>query len=160
MSENTMKNQSVDIEYECIDKLENLPQDINLKDMEDFFHTKMKPYHDEREDVRRGLLHALSNKDGNSGFVLLARNRNNGKIAGGLTMLNTGMKGYVPENLLLFVAVEPELRGRGIGRKLIDNALERCSGGVKLHVEEQNPARNLYARLGFEEKYVEMRRYG
>ena len=141
MIENTMTNQNVDIEYEYIDRLENLPQGLGLNEIEDFFHTRMKPYHDKQEDVRRGLLHALSKKKDNSGFVLLARERTNGRLVGGLTMLDTGMKGYIPENLLLFVAVEPKLRGRGIGRKLISKALDRCSGDVKLHVEKQNPDR-------------------
>lgn len=72
-------------------------------------------------------------------------------------MLNTGMKGYVPENLLLFVAVSPSMRNRGIGAKLVRKAIEISDGNVKLHVEYENPAKRLYERLGFTNKYAEMR---
>ena len=72
-------------------------------------------------------------------------------------MLRTGMKGYVPENLLVFVAVDPALRGRGVGEQLVRKAIELADGDIKLHVERQNPAKRLYERLGFASKYAEMR---
>ena len=130
---------------------EHLMPDVLVR----FFHEKMKPYHDEADDVRRGLDYALSDQPGRGGVVLLAELHH--KLVGGLVMLNTGMKGYVPEYLLLFVAVHPESRGRGIGEKLIRQALERVDGAVKLHVEPDNPALRLYQRIGFESKYLEMR---
>lgn len=73
-------------------------------------------------------------------------------------MLSTHMSGYVPPNLLLYVAVSPSRRGRGIGGELVARSLDRCRGPVKLHVEYDNPARRLYERLGFESRYAEMRR--
>jgi len=53
--------------------------------------------------------------------------------------------------------VDPKSRGCGIGRKLIRQALSRCAGDIKLHVEYDNPAIRLYERLGFSSKYAEMR---
>ena len=67
------------------------------------------------------------------------------------------MKGYIPENLLLFIGVEKKERCRGVGRGLIERALSGCSGSVKLHVERDNPARRLYGRIGFSAKYLDMR---
>jgi ribosomal-protein-alanine N-acetyltransferase len=55
------------------------------------------------------------------------------------------------------VAVDPELRGCGIGERLIRTALQRTRGAMKLHVEHDNPARRLYERVGFASKYLEMR---
>jgi len=72
-------------------------------------------------------------------------------------MLHTGMKGYIPENLLLFVAVEASVRGLGLGEKIINQAIGLCDGDIKLHVEYDNPAKRLYQRLGFTSKYAEMR---
>ena len=43
-------------------------------------------------------------------------------------------------------------RGRGLGRELMEDAMQaaRDSGRfVSLHVEQDNPARQLYLRLGF-----------
>ena len=36
-------------------------------------------------------------------------------------------------------------------------ALKFCDGGVALHVEPDNPAKFLYEKLGFTNKYLEMR---
>ena len=72
-------------------------------------------------------------------------------------MLRTGMKGYVPENILVFVSILPEMRGTGLGGKLIERGVREAEGDVKLHVEYDNPAKRLYERLGFTTKYAEMR---
>jgi len=120
-----------------------------------FFHETMRPWHDALPDVSRGLDHALTTTDDRSGFVLLAAQAE--ELAGGLAMLDTGMGGFVPKYLLLFVAVRPDLRGKGIGQTLVKQALSMCDGAVKLHVEYDNPAKRLYERLGFTTKYAEMR---
>jgi ribosomal protein S18 acetylase RimI-like enzyme len=67
------------------------------------------------------------------------------------------MKGYIPENILVYIAVNKEYRGKGIGGKLIDEAIKKADGEVALHVEYDNPAKRLYERKGFESKYAEMR---
>ena len=121
----------------------------------EFFHKFMQPYQDTPEDIARGLDYAFSSDPGRGGFLVLAEQ--DGQIAGALLMLNTGMKGYIPEHLLLFVCVDPARRGQGIGTKIIEEAASHCPGSIKLHVDHDNPARKLYLRLGFTEPYVEMR---
>jgi ribosomal-protein-alanine N-acetyltransferase len=120
-----------------------------------FFHEGMKPYEDRLEDVERGLDYAFSDAEGKGGFLVIGRY--DGKLASALLMLNTGMGGYVPENILLFVGTLPELRGKGIGRAICEKAIDSCEGAVKLHVEYDNPAKRLYERIGFVSKYAEMR---
>jgi ribosomal protein S18 acetylase RimI-like enzyme len=39
----------------------------------------------------------------------------------------------------------------------MQEAMANTSGGVALHVEPDNPAKKLYERLGFTNKYLEMR---
>ncbi len=56
------------------------------------------------------------------------------------------------EDRLMEMSLVPEARGRGIGTSLIEAILaraERSGHTVSLHVEPANPARRLYARLGF-----------
>lgn len=120
-----------------------------------FFHQHLKPYDDTVPDIQRGLDDALGDRPGAGGFIFLARVAE--RLAGALVMLRTGMSGYVPENLLLFVAVDGRLRGQGVGARLVQAAVEHCDGDVKLHVEYDNPAKRLYERLGFSNKYAEMR---
>ncbi len=120
-----------------------------------YLHTTMDPFNDSLEDVNRGLDYAFGKEGAPGGWVMLARL--NGELVGVLVMLKTGMHGFIPDNILLYVTVDPSTRGKGIGGKLINHCLEVADGDVKLHVEYDNPAKRLYERLGFTSKYAEMR---
>ena len=53
---------------------------------------------------------------------------------------------------IMDIALAPAFRGRGIGTGLLEELMEeaRSSGrSLSIHVEQQNPARSLYDRLGF-----------
>jgi ribosomal protein S18 acetylase RimI-like enzyme len=53
---------------------------------------------------------------------------------------------------IMDIALTPAFRGRGIGTGLLVELMEeaRSSGrSLSIHVEQQNPARSLYDRLGF-----------
>lgn len=132
-----------------------LAEHVALDTLIAFFHTNLKPYEDIPEDIQAGIDYALCAEPGRGGFILLATQAS--EIVGALVMLNTRMRGYVPPNLLLFVAVAASLRGRGIGARLVRRAQSLARGGIKLHCEYENPARRLYERLGFTSKYAEMR---
>ena len=67
------------------------------------------------------------------------------------------MEDFIPQNFLVYVAVDASQRGKGIGRQLIDHSIAECNGNIALHVEYDNPAKKLYERLGFTSKYAEMR---
>ena len=76
----------------------------------------------------------------------------------GVTIVNkTGMDGYIPENILVYIAVHKNARGKGYGKTLMNKAIEVADGDIALHVEPNNPAKFLYEKLGFENKYLEMR---
>ncbi|MDD5597020.1 MAG: GNAT family N-acetyltransferase [Victivallaceae bacterium] len=54
---------------------------------------------------------------------------------------------------IIDIALLPEYRGRGIGSKIMKDILREADGKelpVTIHVEHNNPALSLYARLGFE----------
>jgi [ribosomal protein S18]-alanine N-acetyltransferase len=141
--------------YLCITKRNEFPDWLTVNDLALFLHEVMKPYNDTVPDVERALKYALSEEHGKGGFIILASEEDD--LKGAVVILNTGMSGYIPEHILLFIAVRPELRGRGIGGKLMDMVREICPGNIKLHVEHDNPARRLYERQGFTSKYLEMR---
>lgn len=144
-----------DVKLHLVRGFDEMPAWTSTEEVARFYHEKMTPYHDTLEDVHRGLRYALGDDPGTGGFMILASLED--RLVGGVVFLETGMKGYIPENLLLFVCVDPSMRSRGIGRRLIQRAFEQCEGPVKLHVEPDNPAKRLYERLGFTNKYLEMR---
>ncbi|KIO37128.1 GNAT family N-acetyltransferase [Shewanella sp. cp20] len=64
---------------------------------------------------------------------------------------------------ILSVAVDSAAQGRGIGRRLIVESLGALPASVtqvKLTVAPDNPARHLYARLGFVEQGLEADYFG
>ncbi|MEZ5050412.1 MAG: GNAT family N-acetyltransferase [Saprospiraceae bacterium] len=79
------------------------------------------------------------------------------EIVGATVVNKTGMDGYIPENILVYIAIHKDFRGKGIGKKLMSKAIEMSNGDIALHVEPNNPAKILYEKLGFKNKYLEMR---
>lgn len=144
-----------DLTFTKIDDLLSIPGWISRNELAVFFHETMKPYNDTLADVQSALDYALVPGRGQGGFLMLVHRGE--KLLGALLMLETGMSGYVPEHILLFVSVLPETRGQGVGGELIRRAVAECDGDVKLHVEYENPAKRLYERIGFESRYAEMR---
>jgi ribosomal protein S18 acetylase RimI-like enzyme len=67
------------------------------------------------------------------------------------------MEGYIPENILVYIATHRDSRGKGIGTLLMQKVLELTQGSIALHVEPENPAVQLYRKFGFTNKYLEMR---
>ncbi len=138
-----------------VSKEPDLPGWLTRRELTTFLHENLKPYEDTIPDIGKALDYAFSDADGMGGFVVLGED--DGKLIATVLMLKTGMQGYVPEHILLFVGVKPEMRGQGLGAEIIRHALDQCPGSVKLHVEYDNPAKRLYERLGFTSKYAEMR---
>ena len=131
------------------------PDWLGLDEVAAFLHENLKPYEDTVSDIHHALRYALSENEAAGGFILAATYDH--QIIGAVVILNTGMTGYIPEHVLVFVSVRPDQRGQGIGGRLVREAVARCAGDVKLHVEYDNPAKRLYERLGFASKYAEMR---
>lgn len=127
------------------------------KQVVDFLHTHLGQFGDPKNHIDMSIEYALSEDDGRGGFVLVGRDESG--IVGAVVMNKTGMSGYIPDYLLVYIAVHNERRGKGIGGKLMKEALNSCKGDVALHVEYENPAKRLYERLGFSSKYAEMRWY-
>ena len=128
---------------------------ISIKQFIDFLFTHLEEYGDPLEDISKCLHYAFSSEKSEGGFALAAFD--DGELAGTLIMNRTGMANYIPDWVLVFVAVDPRRRGKGIGRKIIEEAISICDGDIKLHVEYDNPAKRLYEKLGFTSKYAEMR---
>ncbi|WP_339756192.1 GNAT family N-acetyltransferase [Algoriphagus aquimarinus] len=128
---------------------------LQKNEIADFLFLHLGQYGDPKEDIMKCLDYALDQSMHAGGFVVMARE--NGKILGALIMNKTGMSGYIPENILVYIAVDADQRGKGIGGKIMEMAIKMANGSIALHVEPENPAKKLYERIGFTKKYLEMR---
>lgn len=143
------------LEIKEIYKLEDFTQQLTKQEFIDFLHTHLDRFGDPKDQIELSIDYALSAAEGKGGFLLAGYY--DGKLVGGLVMNKTGMSGYIPDNILVYVAVDASLRGKGIGAQIINKSFELAEGDVKLHVEYDNPAKRLYERLGMTNKYAEMR---
>jgi len=121
----------------------------------DFLFDHLDKYGDSKNDIGNAIDYAMSSYPLAGGFILTAEEDD--EIKGAVVMNKTGMKGYIPENILVYIAVHRDQRGKGLGKKLMKKAMVFAKGDIALHVEEDNPARYLYEKTGFENKYLEMR---
>ncbi len=121
-----------------------------------FLFEHLEEYGDKKDDIFMAIQYAMRETKSPGGFVL-KMTAPNGKIAGVVVVNKTGMEGYIPENILVYIAVHQDHRGMGIGKKLMRAAIKQAKGDIALHVEPDNPAKHLYEKLGFENKYLEMR---
>ncbi|WP_430809659.1 MULTISPECIES: GNAT family N-acetyltransferase [unclassified Carboxylicivirga] len=128
---------------------------ISRDEYVDFLFTHLGEYGDPKADINKCLDYAFSNQKSEGGFALGAFYKD--QLVGALVINHTGMSGYIPDHILVYVAVDKQYRGRGFGQQIIEAAFAHCPGDVKLHVEYDNPAKKLYERIGFQSKYAEMR---
>ena len=134
---------------------DNKPTIQEKENIVDFLFKSLQEYGDPKLDIEKAINYALKETTSFGGFVLASYLDN--KIVGAVVINQTGMKDYIPENILVYIAIDPNYRGKGLGKKLVEETIEITEGNIALHVEPDNPARKLYEKLGFNSKYLEMR---
>ncbi|PKN72624.1 MAG: GNAT family N-acetyltransferase [Candidatus Cloacimonetes bacterium HGW-Cloacimonetes-3] len=120
-----------------------------------YLHEHLDKFTDAPSAISKSIDYAFSGESGKGGYLLLALEEN--ELIGAVVINKTGMEEFIPEYLLVYIAVHKDWRGKGIGSKLIKHVFDTCKGAIALHVEYDNPAKRLYERLGFKSKYAEMR---
>lgn len=141
-----------------INKIENeeeLEKEMTRDKFIDFLHTHLDKFGDTKSAISKCIDYAFG-KDGKPGGFLLTAYYD-GELCGELILNKTGMSEYIPENILVYIAVNNKFRNKGIGRQIAERCIKEADGDVKLHVECDNPAKRLYERIGFTTKYAEMR---
>lgn len=117
----------------------------------DFLHKHLEQYGDEKEDIQKCLHYVFER----GGFITVGSEGD--EIKGIVVINDTHMDGYIPEHILVYIAVDGSTRGKGYGRKLMQRVIDEAPGDIALHVEPDNPAKYLYENMGFTNKYLEMR---
>jgi ribosomal protein S18 acetylase RimI-like enzyme len=120
-----------------------------------FLHQHLDEYGDAKSAILKCIGYAYGDRKGTDGFVLVAHD--NSEILGVVIINDTNMEEYIPEHILVYIAVHEKTRGQGVGKELMRRVIEHTRGDIALHVEPDNPARFLYEKVGFTSKYKEMR---
>jgi ribosomal-protein-alanine N-acetyltransferase len=120
-----------------------------------FLFEQLQEYGDPIQDIEKAIGYAMKDYESFGGMILVSFIDD---LISGVVVLNkTGMKDYIPENILVYIATHKDMRGKGIGKFLMKKSIELTDGNIALHVEPENPARFLYEKVGFTSKYIEMR---
>ena len=120
-----------------------------------FLFKSLEQYGDPESSIEKAINYALGEHGSIGGHVITASLDN--ELCGAVVINKTGMDEYIPANILVYIATEKAQRGKGIGKALMQKAIDVTVGDIALHVEPDNPAKKLYEKLGFTNKYLEMR---
>ncbi len=131
------------------------PTTLQKNEIVDFLYNNLEQYGDPKEHILKAINYSVKESTSFGGFTLVLSESN--KILGAVIVNQTGMGGYIPENILVYIATHKEHRGEGIGKKLMEATLLHANGDIALHVEQNNPAKFLYEKFGFTNPYLEMR---
>lgn len=134
---------------------DNLPEEKDFNDINEFLFTHLDQYGDKKEDIAKAMNYSLGKGGKPGGFLLCAKDGDN--TIGAVVVNETGMNGYIPDNILVYIAAHKDYRGKGVGKQLMQKAIDTANGDIALHVEPDNPAKFLYEKVGFTNKYLEMR---
>ncbi len=137
--------------YDAVHK----PTSVEKSEIVDFLFAHLEQYGDPKADIEKCIDYALKEIPSFGGFVLVSME--SVEITGAVIVNCTGMGGYIPENILVYIATHKDYRGKGLGKQLMDETIKLTHGDIALHVEPENPARFLYQKKGFSSKYLEMR---
>jgi hypothetical protein len=107
-------------------------------------------------DVQEALDYALKHKPSFGGFIVAIREEQ--KFLGAIVVNHTGMEGYSPPNIFIYVAIDGAFpQQEEILKHLMQQAITCANGDIAMHIEPDHPALNLYKKMGFRAQYLELR---
>lgn len=132
-------------------------QPIDTARITGFLFKHLEQYGDSEADISKAISYSLGENNKPGGLIITAEDESTGELRGVCVVNKTGMSGYIPENILVYIATDKKVRGQGIGKKILRQLIESTDGDIALHCENENPAKHLYEKMGFTSKYIEMR---
>jgi [ribosomal protein S18]-alanine N-acetyltransferase len=142
--------------YKQLNTTADFDESLTRDQVVDFLYDNLGQWGDNKEEINKSLDYAFSTKKEMGGFVLCAFNEEK-ELIGAVVINTTAMDGYIPSNILVYITVRSDQRGKRLGEKIMKEIFERTDGNIALHVEYENPAKRFYERIGFTTKYAEMR---
>ena len=133
----------------------NKPSVLEKNEIVNFLFEHLQEFGDSKKDIKKAIDYSIKEFTSFGGFTMLIKEHN--EIVGVTVINETGMGGYIPENILVYIATHKKYRGKGLGKNLMQKAIDYSKGDIALHVEANNPAKYMYEKMGFTNPYLEMR---
>ena len=133
----------------------NKPGGLEKERIVRFLLDNLEEYGDPKNDIQKAIDYSIKERVSFGGFTMVLQNDKH--ILGTAVINQTGMSGYIPENILVYIATHKDHRGEGVGKELMGKVIDYAKGDIALHVEHDNPAVHLYKKFGFTNPYLEMR---
>jgi ribosomal-protein-alanine N-acetyltransferase len=110
----------------------------------------------EKQSVREAVEYAIKHKPSFGGFILTVHQCR--QIIAAVVVNRTGMEGYNPHNLFVYVTVHKDFRhDEAMMQYLLKRAIDHADGDIALHVPPGHPALKLYRKMGFKSQLLELR---
>jgi len=147
------KSENIVIRYSRT--IKELPDWISYSEIAAFLQKNLKPHKSLESRIYKTLDYALSSNPRGTGFVILATREE--IILGIVVCIRTDTSGFIPENIIAHLCVHKDYRNKGIGTRLIKEAIACSEGPMKAHIRKDNPAARFLRKFGFNQDYLEMR---
>jgi alanine racemase len=135
--------------------IKELPDWINYSEIADFLKDNLRTQEKTEMRIHKTLDYALSSNPRGTGFVILATRKE--RILGAVVCVQTDTAGFIPENIIAHLCVHKDYRNKGLGTRLVKEAIACSEGPMKAHVQKNNPAAGFLKKFGFKQDYLEMR---
>src|SRR5699024_4781007 len=116
-----------------------MPTTFSRSEIRDLLYEHLDEFGDSKEAIERCIGYAYGDELGQDGLILIAHDEDT--ITGAVIINYTNMSLYIPENILVYIAVNQNYRRQGIGQKMMEMVDDATDGDIALHVEPDNPAK-------------------
>lgn len=131
------------------------PSDSEKGEIVNFIYEHLEECGDPKSEILKAIDYSVKEFNSFGGSTIKVMKDNT--IVGATVVNETGMGGYIPENILVYIAIHSDYRGSGYGKVLLQNVIDNVKGDIALHAEANDPAMKLYENFGFTNPYLEMR---
>ncbi len=136
------------LEFHRVSSSEPFPTWLDREAVVKFLEQQLDERGVDAATLRAAMDHALAPTCGKGGFMILASIGE--RLAGATVVLRRGLAALDAGYRLAYVGVLPELRGRGLGKRLVGKVAQQATGGVEVVLEDGERVTSLFAAVGFE----------
>lgn len=108
----------------------------------------------EKADISSAIEYAMKDRPSFGGYIVTVEKDN--QIVAATVVNKTGMSGYGPENILVYFGTQQDSTYE-VNRKMLDKTIKVAKGDIAFLVTPDNPWKNIFRKLGFESKLLEMK---